>query len=131
MLLFEDVRAITALEAVITKVTSGLQVPILYSNSVEHSALLLKRIAIQQFKLSAGSPVIRHIQRTNDVQFQLRYLLLGLPMIGIKRADALLKKFGNLQRIFTVSEDELANTPDIGPHIARSIKQMLAKSAPN
>ena len=126
LLLLESVRLVSSFEAIITKVTAGLQVPILYSTSVEHSAILLKRIAIQYYKLNSWSPVIRHIQRTNDLKFQQRYVLLGLPKVGIKRADELLKRFGSLHGVFLASEEELAETPEIGPQVAKTLKQVLS-----
>ena len=46
---------------------------------------------------------------------------LGIRHVGEHVAEVLAERFGSLERIAQVSEEELANTPEIGPVIAEAI----------
>lgn len=119
------------LEGLIVKITTGMQVPIIWSKSTSHTAVLIRRAALQLFKLTASSPVVRRAASNERLTFQQRYVLLGLPLIGVWRANALLKKFGSLQRIFNASLEELADTPGIGVRQARRIRDLLETPVPS
>ncbi|HEY7659472.1 MAG TPA: excinuclease ABC subunit UvrC [Actinomycetota bacterium] len=50
--------------------------------------------------------------------------------VGPSRKKALLKRFGSLARIARASEDEIADTPGIGPELARAVHERLTRAAP-
>lgn len=118
------------IEGALVKISTGLQVPVLFSRSVSHTAVLLKRMALQLYRLTVTSPVRRRPESREDVIFQQRYVLLGFPGIGIARADALLSTFGTLQRVFAADIQSLAQVPGIGEINAERIHELLHAQPP-
>ena len=48
-----------------------------------------------------------------------------IPGVGPARKKALLRRFGSLLRLRQASEGEIAQTPGIGPELAKSIAEHL------
>lgn len=51
----------------------------------------------------------------------------GIPGLGPRRAQALLKKFGSVRRIRTASVQDLCEVPGIGPGLAEAIQANLSE----
>lgn len=115
------------MEPSLIKISAGLQIPIVWSSSPQHTATIIRRAALQLFKLTGSSPVIRTPERKEDLHFQQRYVLVGLPGIGLARAEALLNKFGSLAGVFAASEKDIAETPGMGSKLAGRIKYLLTQ----
>lgn len=69
------------------------------------------------------------IRETEKVPANRRpeYLVLGLPNVGPKTADALLNEFGTALDVFTASEEELQEVDGIGPKTAHQIRSALER----
>jgi len=52
---------------------------------------------------------------------------LGIRNVGERTARDLARHFGNLERLMRADEDALAQVPDVGPVVARSIRQFFAE----
>jgi DNA ligase (NAD+) len=52
---------------------------------------------------------------------------LGIRQVGEATAKALAEHFGTLERIMSASEEELREVRDVGPEVARSIRQFFAE----
>jgi len=62
---------------------------------------------------------------------QQRFAVQGLPTVGPKSADKLLKRFGNVRRVFMAKEHELRRVEGFGEKRAREISRFLdSKYAP-
>lgn len=59
-------------------------------------------------------------------QNSLSSALDGIEGVGKRKQIALVKKFSNLERIMSASEEELASVEGIGPLLAKKIKEYLA-----
>lgn len=112
-------------DGALIKITTGLQTPVLFSRDAPHTARLIRRAAMQLYRLAVTSPVMRPPRTAADARFQQRYMLLGIPQIGISRAEALLRHFGSLAKIFAASVQELEKAPGIGRAQARRIRDLL------
>jgi excinuclease ABC subunit C len=67
--------------------------------------------------------------RAKRAKRALRSELDDIPGIGATRKKALLKRFGSVARMRTATVEELAGTPGIGPHVARSLHEHLHRPA--
>ncbi|MCD6518306.1 MAG: hypothetical protein J7M05_00070 [Anaerolineae bacterium] len=100
-------------------------VSVLRSEGPEDSAQLLATMARhEQHGLGYEVP-LHQKRRSPSPQRQVRYLVEDLPGIGPQTADALLRHFGTLERLFGASEEELCQVPGIGPKRARAIRELL------
>ncbi len=124
MLLIEGSAQIAAefatapLEGALTRITAGLQVPVLYCNSPQVTARQIRRIAIQLFGFSASS-FSRSVGAANG--FYEVNVLLGIPGVGLARARGLIRHFGSLQNVFTADEEQLSLVPGVGAFLARQL----------
>jgi DNA ligase (NAD+) len=51
---------------------------------------------------------------------------LGIPKVGETTARALAREFGDLDALLTADEDRLQAVPDVGPTVARTIREFFA-----
>jgi excinuclease ABC subunit C len=92
-------------------------------------------------RLPRNSPALHLIQRLRDEahRFANSYhqklrkrrvqesVLDEFPGLGAKRKLALLQHFGSIQRLREASADDIAMVPGIGPKMAATLKEFLAK----
>ena len=80
--------------------------------------------------------IIQHIRdeahRFSNTRLAVRYKndslktqLENIPGIGKVRARFLLKTFGSVEKIKTLSQEELASLPQIGNHLAKNLYQFF------
>jgi len=81
--------------------------------------LLLGRIRDEAHRFAVG------YHRKLRAKGQTGSALDTIPGLGERKAAALLRRFGSVQNLRTVSEDELCQVPGIGPALAQRIKQIL------
>jgi excinuclease ABC subunit C len=67
--------------------------------------------------------------RAKRAKRALRSELDDIPGIGATRKKALLKRFGSVAQMRTATVEELAGTPGIGPHVARTLHDHLHRPA--
>ena len=93
-------------------------------------------------RLPRNSPALHLIQRLRDEahRFANTYhqklrkrrvqesVLDEFPGLGAKRKLALLQHFGSIQRLREATADDIAQVPGIGPKMAATLKEFLAKS---
>jgi len=108
-------------QGLITRITCSLQIPIIYTNSIEESAMILERTALQLFGFT--TPNINRPGSNNNSYYQV-YVLAGLPGIGLSRAKSLIAHFGSLQAVFSADVTTLSSIEGIGTILARQIYQM-------
>jgi len=60
----------------------------------------------------------------------LRSPLDDIPGVGPTRKKALLRRFGSLARLRTAGEDQIAETPGIGPELAHAVYEHLHAAVP-
>ena len=99
----------------------------------------------QPLRLGLDHPVVKLLQRirdeshrvANSYNAQLRIkrisesVLDEFPGIGGQRKQALLKKFGSVQRLRTATQEQIAEVPGFGGKAAAELKVFLeARSTP-
>lgn len=66
---------------------------------------------------------IRFRKAPDRIADQLEYIVSGIPGINATRAQDLLREFRTVQALFTASEEQLKQTPNIGPVLAKNIRK--------
>ena len=103
-------------------------VSVIRSESPQDSALLLATMARHE-QQGLGYEISYHAPRRSlSPELQMRYLVEDLPGIGPAMADSLLRRFGNLRRLFSASDEELRQVRGIGQKRARLIHDLLTRT---
>lgn len=66
--------------------------------------------------------------RSDRHRLTLKSQMEDLPGIGVRRAAALLERFGGIERLRRASRDDIMQTPGIGSRIADSVMRALGRS---
>ncbi|WP_185957436.1 ERCC4 domain-containing protein [Saccharicrinis carchari] len=112
-----------AIRGALLSVSLSWQIPINYSANNSDTANMIMRIAEQNPKDTFM--VQRYGYKPKTLQKQQLYFLQGLPLIGPKLANALMKHFKGIDRIMSASEVELAQVSGIGKNKAMRIWQFI------
>ena len=100
----EDNVHINAAQGALIQVTSGWQVPYLFSQGASHTAVLIEQIIEQECRfLQPNEHKARSGYKPRGEERKRQYLLAEIRGIGPKRAQALLLHFGSLRNIFNAS----------------------------
>ncbi|HEU4925306.1 MAG TPA: NAD-dependent DNA ligase LigA [Burkholderiales bacterium] len=75
-------------------------------------------------KKSAAN-LLRELERSRKTSLERLIYALGIRNVGESTARDLARHFGDLEPLARAAEDELLQVPDVGPIVARSIRQFL------
>jgi len=113
------------LHGALLTITAGYQVPIVPSASRATTADLLYALAMQELGGRMGEMRFPKERASHSRVRWLRLRVLqAVPLIGPKRASALLDAFGTLGAVFTASTQALVRTVGVGPELASLIARL-------
>jgi len=112
-----------AIKGAILSVSISWQIPVLITADQSDTADMIIMAAMQMFKEKI--PVIRAGYKPKRNRSRKLYFLQGLPAIGPVLAARLMKKFGSIERIMNVSQDELLEIEGIGKRKAKQIMDFI------
>lgn len=84
----------------------------------------IKRIAMHVID-GLGYEINLRAATPKSLPDQQRYILVGLPGVGLSKADALLEHFGSPGAVLSASEAALCEVKGIGKKLASGIRTML------
>lgn len=87
------------------------------------AAILIALAKKEQMGTSGHKFSIRFKKVPNRMDRQLEYIIAGIPGINVARAQDLLQQFKTIQNIFNATPDQLKQTPNIGPVLAKNINE--------
>ena len=118
--------SIQALRGLLTKISVGFQIPIISSANPAETALYIERAAVQLYGFGSSSYCIRpHKNPSAELRFQQLFLLVGLPGIGIKRAEQLLKHFGSVKAVLCADPEQIRTLSGMSLTHCQLMKQIL------
>lgn len=85
-------------------------------------------VALERFADKSAKNLIESINRSRQVPLARFINALGILHVGEETAIDLAKNFESLEKIERASEEDLAKLADIGPVVAKSIKEWFASS---
>lgn len=70
--------------------------------------------------------ILNGIEASKEVPFERVLFALSIPYVGETGAKKIARAVGNIDRLMAMSQEELMAIEDVGPNIARSIKEFFA-----
>lgn len=106
-------------------ITAEWNIPVVFTMNEEQTAQFLFSLAkrLQTAKETAVEAIYK--PKRFSLADQQRFAVQGLPTVGPKSADRLLKKFGNVRRVFMAKKYELKRVQSFGEKRAQEISQFL------
>jgi len=106
-------------------ITAEWNIPVVFTTNEEQTAQFLFSIAkkLQTEKEVTVEAVYK--PKRYSLADQQRFSVQGLPTVGPKSADKLLKRFDSVRRVFMAREYELRRVEGFGEKRAREISQFL------
>jgi ERCC4-type nuclease len=101
--------------------------PVLRSLEPKETVRLMRYTAEQGVRFADGG-VQRAGYRPKGRRARQLYVLQGLPGIGAKRAEALLKHFGGIEAVMSATENELTKVDGVGLPIAEKIRNLVCEA---
>ena len=114
-----------AIRGAITAVTLDWNVPILFSSGKEETAQFIYLMAKREQEERKKEVRLRSEKKALTLAERQRLIVEGLPNVSATLAKRLLKHFGNVERVFTATEEELKEVEGIGPKKAREIRKVI------
>lgn len=114
-----------AIRGAIAAVTLDWGVPILFSSGPEETAQFVYLLAKREQEERKKEVRLRSEKKALTLAERQRLIVEGLPNISATLAKRLLKHFGNVERVFTATEEELQEVEGIGPKKAREIRKVI------
>jgi ERCC4-related helicase len=113
-----------ALLGTLTSVMLRMQIFLYQTATPEETAEILIALAKkEQSDPSKKKFSIRFKKAPEKIEDQLEFIVSGIPGINVSRARDLLEKFDTLETLFTVNEEELKKTANIGTVLAKNIRK--------
>jgi DNA excision repair protein ERCC-4 len=112
------------LMALYIRICSGWQIPILHTRDGQHTADVIKRIADQDIRASAGPMRPRPRNPAYAIKEPALRVVTAIPGIGPKRALALITHFRTISAILGAPQSELLKVPGIGRAHAATIRAL-------
>ncbi len=120
-----NVHPPNAIRGAIAAVTLDWGVPILFSSGPEETAQFIYLMAKREQEERKKEVRLRSEKKALTLAERQRLIVEGLPNVSATLAKRLLKHFGNVERIFTATEEELKEVEGIGPKKAREIRRVI------
>ena len=97
---------------------------ILGLRSVEQLYTLTERdlLRLPLFKETKAKNLLKSIEESKEKPFERVLFALGIPLVGSKVAETLATYAKSIDRLLEASEEELQSIPEVGPMIARSVR---------
>ncbi|AIU70716.1 DEAD/DEAH box helicase [Thermococcus eurythermalis] len=114
-----------AIRGAIASVTIDWGVPILFSSGKEETAQFIYLLAKREQEERKKEVKLRSEKKALTLAERQRLIVEGLPNVSATLARRLLKHFGNVERVFTATEEELKEVEGIGEKKAREIRKVI------
>ena len=110
-----------AMKGALVMIASGLQLPVLFSKDVEDTAAFILLAAEQELRSSEERLPCRKRKPRLDRRRQAVRIVGSIPLVGPKRARALLKHFGTVRNVVQAEPKLLMSVEGIDEKIAREL----------
>lgn len=108
----------------LARLITDAEVPVAFTPDEAHTALFLYSLA-KKLQEAGEKVVARYKPKMMSLRERQRFLVEGLPGVGPKLADRLLRTFGSVRAVFNASEHMLAKVKGVGPKRAREIRAVI------
>ncbi len=114
----------TALIGAISYISVIEGLSVIHTDDSRQTARMLETMT-RHSQQGLGYEVALRSQKPKDFSIMSQYIVEGLPSVGPKTAQNLLKKFKSVAGVFSATEKELCEMPGIGEKTASRIHEIL------
>jgi ERCC4-type nuclease len=97
----------------------------IFTPNEKHTAIFLCALARKLQEEEKRKVVVRHKPKTYTLKERQLLAVQSLPKVGPERAEALLKRFGSVRRVFQATKRELLSVKGLGEKTAQAIIDFL------
>ena len=108
----------------LAKLITDAEVPVVFTPDEIHTALFLYALA-RKLQEEGERVEARYKPKIMSLPVRQRFIVEGLPGVGPKLADRLLRTFGSVRAVFNASEHLLAKVKGVGPKKAKEIRAVI------
>lgn len=126
----KHVNAPQAYWAALAKVTADHGVSVIFTPDEAHTAMFLYALAKKLQKTEGRKITVKHKPKTYTLRQRQLLAVQSLPKIGPERAEALLRRFGSVRRVFQASKRELLSVKGLGEKTVQAIIEVLDTKYP-
>jgi DNA excision repair protein ERCC-4 len=114
----------------LAKATADWDIPIIFTVKEEQTAQFIFSLAKKLQEEEGEAVAVRYKPKFYTRATRQRFAVQGLPKVGPKLADRLLKKFRSVRRVFTATRYELLRVDGFGKKRAEEISRFLDETYP-
>ncbi|MBI1973572.1 hypothetical protein HYS54_02050 [Candidatus Micrarchaeota archaeon] len=116
-----------ALRGALASLATRFRVPVIFTRNVEDSAAFIALLARREQLEDKKWIRLRGEKRNMSVPQQQQFIVESLPSVGPALAQALLKHFGSVEKVFKASEKHLKEVDGVGDVKAKQVRKVLTK----
>jgi len=108
----------------LARLITDAEILVVFTPDEAHTALFLYSLA-KKLQEEGERVEARYKPKMMSLPERQRFIVEGLPGVGPKLADRLLRTFGSVRAVFNASEHLLAKVKGVGPKRAREIRAVI------
>ena len=124
------VRTPQAFWGALAKVMADHNISVVFTPDEAHTAMFLHALAKKLQEEERRKIAVKHKPKTYTLKQRQLLAVQSLPKIGPERAEALLKRFGSVRRVFQASKRELLSVKGLGEKTVQAIIELLDTKYP-
>jgi len=124
------IRTPQAFWGALAKVMADHNVSVVFTPDEAHTAMFLYALAKKLQEEERRKIAVKHKPKTYTLKQRQLLAVQSLPKIGPERAEALLKRFGSVRRVFQASKRELLSVKGLGERTVQAIIELLDTKYP-
>ena len=114
-----------AVRGALSSIALDYGIPIIWSKDEEDTSRILMQIAEKEQVENEKNVQVRGNASGRTLKQQKEFIVAGLPGVNTKIARRLLDEFGNIDSIFSATEEELQEVEGLGEKKASSIREIV------
>lgn len=114
----------------LAKVMTEHAISVVFTPDEEHTAMFLYALAKKQQGEEGRKIAVKHKPKMYTLRQRQLLAVQSLPRVGPERAEALLKRFGSVRRVFQATKRELLSVKGLGEKTAQAITEFLDTKYP-
>ncbi|MEM3703029.1 MAG: ERCC4 domain-containing protein [Candidatus Bathyarchaeia archaeon] len=124
------VRNPQAFWGALAKVMADHNISVVFTPDEVHTAMFLYALAKKLQNEERRKLAVKHKPKIYTLRQRQLLAVQSLPKIGPERAEALLKRFGSVRRVFQASKRELLSVKGLGEKTVQAILELLDTKYP-
>jgi DNA excision repair protein ERCC-4 len=114
----------------LAKVMADHNIAAVFTSDEKHTAMFLCALAKKLQEEERRRVVVKHKPKTHTLKERQLLAVQSLPKVGPERAEALLRRFGSVRRVFQATKRELLSVKGLGEKTAQAIVDFLDTKYP-